>query len=528
MKTIIRARESRLTNLSAWLALALLVHGCDRRNSNAPTSRAATEAVTQAPHSTEGGSSPAESTPPESEDENETALASAGKSPFNAHVIPVDGNIVVPSNRDAAGMPAGFIAAGDLDYDKQNDLVILVEKAATANAESRRITAISGDDHSVIWSVDAPLRRKADPENKLPEAELVPGGLRPIPDINDDTIPDIFVFSAGVPMGFAAVSGRDGTLIGINPEPKSELVNLVDVREVDGDTHPDFVFATNAIDEKDKLSRLGFAVFSSGSFRRVVSFSRPFGRLALRQTLLFGPFPDLNGDKISEILCYGVVPSTRLNPQDEPQFALVDGQRLKRWVLTRTEEDPTRGPAFIAAPGDIYPDGFVDLVISSPGDTAAGKPSQLGLYVMKRLKYDWVDRGDAFGAKGSDDETGDVTTAGMDVNFGAPVVAIPDQDGDTKPDVATTISDGTKHDERQLVLISSATGQLIRRVSLPDANASIDADRERVQMSAFSRNTTSGLNRIAVSGMINDGAAKRPAIILFDIAVAPASAPAGE
>lgn len=449
--------------------------------------------------------------------------------PYNEHVIPLHGSIVVPDRRDAAGMPSGLIVPGNLNFDKQPDLVVLLDDAGKDGTKRRRVVAISGADHSVLWSVDSPLQRAADEEKKEAAQELHVGGLRPLPDINADGTPDIFILGPGERPGMAALSGRNGDLIGINAKPKNRLIHLVDVREVTGDSHPDLIFATRLKNDAKggDPTRIGFAVFSTDFFQRVVSLKRPFGRMSRQQTLLYGPFPDCDGDKIDEILCYGIVPANRITKHDEAQFSLVDGRHLKRWVLARTDVDPTIGPAFITSPGVIIPNQFADLpvqfadlVISTPADVESGRPSQIGCYVLKEKDYHWVLSGeDAANVEGGNENAATTSAAeSRDVQFGAPLVVIPDLDDDSVRDVATTIIDPNAPDARRLVAVSSRKGRIIRSFESPAPNAHIEKQLKRVQMAVYA--TATGATRVAATGTFGDGNDRHSAIILYDVAPA--------
>ncbi|MCA9225659.1 MAG: hypothetical protein KDA47_08605, partial [Planctomycetales bacterium] len=247
--------------------------------------------------------------------------------PFNEHVIPLAGKLVTPERRDAAALPSGMIALGDVNDDKASDWVVLVDVVNSQGETTRRIQAISGADHTTLWSIDAPIKWDRPEADGATAQSLLPDGLRPLQDINDDQVPDVFLFGAGERPGFGAVSGKDGIVIGLNETPKNQLIQLVDVRIVTGDSHPDFVFATTLEDADGDETRghMGFAVYNSTRFIRTVSFKKPFGRLSEGQSLLMGPFPDCNNDKVSEILCYGVIPPSRMRSEPEPQFAIVDG-----------------------------------------------------------------------------------------------------------------------------------------------------------------------------------------------------------
>lgn len=494
-----------------WLVAALLLAsivstGCEQKKSEAPAS---TNPSATTPTSVEA--SPAQVAP---------LAPTAHALGYKEFIIPLDGPLVVPPSRDAAAMPSGLIATGDLNGDKRTDLVVLISVTKADGPAVRRVVAFSGRDHASLWSIDAPLTWiPPNSKDETPES-LVPSGLRTLPDINADGIPDIFVFGDGERPGFGAISGKDGSVLGLNPTPKDRLVQLVDVRNATDEIEAMFVFATWLTDEAEEAEsrRLGFAMYSGKSFHRSVSFKKPFGRMGLRQTLLFGPFPDTNGDGVNEVLCYGVVPANRLATSDEPQFALVDGRRLKRWVLTQTREDPTLGPAFIAAPDIIFPDDFTDLVISSPADTTTQQPSRIGLYVLKQRSYRWELKGDAFPV-GEDEEVGAAASpprGDTTVQFGAPVVVVPDLDGDRHRDIATTILDPAQAGSRRLVTISSADGQLIAMRELPEANLRIEPHHDRIQMTAFPRDADSDATQIAVSGFVSNAAGVFPVVILIE------------
>lgn len=461
-------------------------------------------------------------------DDSSTAAPSA-KSPatmepaaapmFDAQLIALPGSIVVPASRDAAALPSGLIAPGDLNRDSSTDLVVLVDSEANVAAVTRQVVAYSGADHAILWSVDTPLATKKKIKGEETTERLKVSGLRCLPDVNDDDIPDIFVAGAGESPGFAVISGKDGSVIAMNASPKDKLIQLVDVREVTGDVHPDFIFATALEDASSDAGaeRIGFAVYSGDHLQRAVSYRKPFGRMQSRQTLLYGPFPDSNGDKIDEILCYGVVPANR-SRSDEAQFALVDGRQLKRWVLTRTEEDPTQTKPFMTSPGVVVADNFADLVISTPVDAAEHLPSSLGFYVLKKLKYQWLLKGnsltpDMWKALGHANSS----NTNADIQFGAPVVAIDDMDSDSHRDIATTVLDPKRSTSRRLVTISSATGRFIQVIDSESAFAKIEPMRDRVQMTAFHSKSGAGRQRIAISGRVSDKSRNSPAILLFDV-----------
>ncbi|MCB9854630.1 MAG: hypothetical protein H6818_03000 [Phycisphaerales bacterium] len=491
------------------LISSLLSAACDQKKTQAPSSP-------EPPATT----APARPTTIDSSPEKPVSTTPSSKTiEFNEFIIPLDGPLVVPPSRDAAAMPSGLIAPGDLNGDKRTDLVALISMTNGDLPAVRRIVAISGADHAPLWSIDAPLFwTSPNSKDETPET-LLPAGLRALPDINADGIPDVFVFGEGERPGFGALSGKDGAIIGLNSKPKDELIQLVDVRLPKEEVEAMFVFATRLKDDAEDAAsqRLGFAIYSSKSFHRSVSFKKPFGRMSQRQTLLFGPFPDTNGDGVNEVLCYGVVPANRLAPSDEPQFALVDGQRIKRWVLTQTNEDPTKGPAFIAAPGVVFPDNFTDLVISSPADVTTEEPSRIGLYVLKQRSYRWELKGNApLTSEKSDAESPPMS--GADIQFGAPVVIVPDLDGDKHLDVATTILNSSRVDSRRLVTMSSEDGHVIAMRDLPDAKLRIEPRYDRVQMTAFQRDADSEAAQIAVSGFLSNGEIDIPVVILFDAA----------
>lgn len=496
---------------SALIAVSLLASACDRRAETTPgeapanaTTKKVTTGAPDASNATDESADPGDRPTPAP---SPTAFA------YQPFVIPLNGEIVVPNRRDAAAMPAGLVAPGDVNRDEKTDLVVLIDASDVAGAATRRIVAMSGADHSILWSIDSPLRGKPDDKKDEPAPEIIAAGLRPLPDINDDTIPDVFVMGDGEHPGFAALSGKDGALIGINAQPKNALIQLVDIREATGDTYLDFIFATALENKSDagEPERLGFAIYSSGNFRRAVSFKRPFGRMAKRQTLLFGPFPDSNQDDVPEILCYGVVPANRLNQEDEAQFALVDGKRLSRWVLTRTTADPTHGPSFIASPGIVIKDSFADIIISTPADASRGEPSGIGLYVMKRFGFEWQVRGNEAGGPAAGEANAE-TKASLS-GYGAPLVVVPDVNGDGISDIATTITIGAG-DSRELLLLSSANGQVLDRPEGP-ADTAIEPRHDRVQCVAYADGGEPSSTMIALTGRTTRDGRDHPAIILY-------------
>ncbi|HPF39868.1 MAG TPA: hypothetical protein P5081_01835 [Phycisphaerae bacterium] len=496
-------RRVTLCAVAASIGTTLAAAGCKpqapRAASTAPAATTGRTAPTQV-------DAPPEKAPPETP-ARQTPKPSA--TTFNEHVIPLAGRLVTPQRRDAAALPSGMIAPGDLNNDRMSDWVVLVDVIDSQGGTKRQIQAISGADHTTLWAIDAPVTWDRPDADGATAQSLVPEGLRSLQDINDDQVPDIFLFGAGERPGFGAISGKDGIVIGLNATPKNQLIQLVDVRIVTGDSHPDFVFATTLDDADGDENRghMGFAVYNSTRFIRAVSYKKPFGRLSEGQTLLMGPIPDCNNDKISEILCYGVIPSSRMRTQAEPQFAIVDGQRLRRWVLTRTHEDPTRGPSFMTTPGVVVKDSFPDLIISTPADEGAAKPSQFGLYVMKKLNYEWLLQGDKPGADG----------ARTDVQFGGPVVLTVDLDEDGIPDVATTIVDAAKPTTRKVVAISSSKGVVLKDVVAPVAESRFESRRDRIQLATVPSDANATSTRIGVSGYVTNAGDDAPAILLIDL-----------
>lgn len=349
-----------------------------------------------------------------------------------------------------------------------------------------------------------------------PFAEIV----RSLPDMNADGVPDIFVAGRGNPGGFAVLSGTDGGVLGVNATPKDEIDHLVDARDIDGDEKPDLVFAVRIHDDESDqpADRLCFAVYSGVHYKRVISFKKPFNRLGVRQALLFGGFPDTNADGVPEILCYGESAPFRDRPQ-EGHFALVLGQQFKHSRRTLAGFDPTTTDSFIACPGSVAPDRFPDLVVSTP--SSANMPSQLGLYVLKLQKFDWTLTG---GDASAEISKRFGKESGQSIEFGAPIITVPDQDGDGLSDVATICSSSSTMSAAYLVVVSSRSGRILQ-IETGEKQARIDTDRRRVQLTLLRATDGGATDRIAVTGQVDGTPQPTPAILFFELKGASASHP---
>ncbi|MCA9257343.1 MAG: hypothetical protein KDA33_16970, partial [Phycisphaerales bacterium] len=162
--------------------------------------------------------------------------------------------------------------------------------------------------------------------------------------------------------------------------------------------------------------------------------------------------------------------------------------------------------SFMATPGVVVKDSFPDLIISTPADEDAKKPSQFGLYVMKKLSYEWLLQGDKLAS----------ADAGTDAQFGGPVIVTADLDEDGIADVATTIVDAAKPATRKVVAISSAKGVVLMDFAAPVAEARFESRRDRIQVAAVPSNAPA--TRIGVSGYITSAGEDAPAILLIDLA----------
>ena len=252
-------------------------------------------------------------------------------------------------------------AAGDFNQDGYQDVLIGAPKhSGSAGVGHGAVFVYSGFDGSVLMEHYGATR-----------LDELGSSVAGIGDINGDGYPDILVGSQRYE-GFGSAShcrvysGGTGQLLYTIEDPSYSIIagdNCIPLKDLDGDGIPDFGISTGWSAISHTRGEVSLVNIYSGQNGSLVRSSSRLGFGTSGSGL--AALGDLNNDGVEEYSNIG-----DYDPSPLANNFIYSAASGRRW---KTFDALIRGPA-IGSIGDINGDGFGDIAVGNPNESAGGLP----------------------------------------------------------------------------------------------------------------------------------------------------------
>ena len=394
----------------------------------------------------------------------------------------------------------GLHALGDINGDGYSDILVAASRQGRgASVDRGWIEAWSSRDGTLLWQQSGKGVKEAKADGNEDPYQFEDVTL--VGDLNGDGIRDIYCREAWSSRTAILLSGRDGSRIGRYPIERTDYLRRpVRWQDVDGDGSVDLVFR-----RYDKLRPLALQALSGVDFSLIPDFDhiRPDARDPSAAWLL-PQFRDVNADGISDCVVRRGLRSSSTDPKYSYEYAVLSGKDFSAIRRFQTSRPRVGGDTVHAQARDLNGDTVEDILMASV--TGAGQNNQTSfLRAISGSDGDvvWNVLGTQLpGGRKSllvDAQTGRKTELGPDVEFGAPVIATPDLNGDNVPEVVTVAGTPDGKRTRQAVLIfSGSDGNHLAILDVPEERGALKIGRTQIIL--LDSVTAEGRSGVAVAG----------------------------
>jgi hypothetical protein len=388
-----------------------------------------------------------------------------GRSPAEAtvedvRIIPLTGgdHLYDASTLGKGFTSGGLVVLGDINGDQWPDFAVaLRRKDGKTEAEKTAVEAYSGKDGARLWQTRGQYAAGTD--------GYMLGHVTPVGDFDSDGVPDLYVLESWSKRSALVFSGKTGALLRrFRFEPYGIYEQPLRSDDFNGDGVPDIVF----LGREHQRNPLAIDVHSGKDF---ASLKGPGGLWAeatdRTRALALPEFHDVNGDGVSDWLVQRAVGRDREGYATHTEFAVVSGKEYGVLAKFQSPRPRITSSTAYSRTGDLNRDGTKDLVFAAhSGGGPTGRTSLLRAVSVADGATLWQVTGHELpgGKRGFtvDVKTRQRQETPADVEFGSPVVVVPDRNGDGVDEIVTTaqVADGNASTTAVLVF-SGSDGKLL-------------------------------------------------------------------
>ena len=411
----------------------------------------------------------------------------------------------------------GLHALGDINGDGYTDILVAASRQGRGGAVDRGwIEAYSSKDGTPLWQLSGKGDKEAKADGNENGYHFKDVSL--VGDLNSDGVRDIYCREAWSKRTAFLLSGRDGRRIGRYPIERTDYLRRpLRWQDVDGGGSIGLIFR-----RYNKFSPLALQVHSGTDLSLIRNVDNIWPQAKNSGAAWLLPrFSDVDGDGISDCVVRRGLRQSSTDPKYSYEYAVLSGKDFS--IIRRFETNRPRmgGDTVHARAGDLNGDSVEDILMASV--TGAGQDNY-GSFLRAISGTDgdvlWQVLGtELLGGRKQltvDAKTGRRTELGADVEFGAPVIATPDLNGDDVHEVVTVAD--APHDEgsrRAVLIFSGSDGQLLATLHVPKKRGALNTGKTQIVL--LDSVTSKGYPGLAVAGRTPQGSTMLAIFILPDL-----------